>query len=274
MSLAATAAEESAAVAIPNEVEEDSHPVLEMEKIDAKRAKANRKKERKADREQSKIEEREQRKADAGPGARAIELEQLNQLLRPQNLKVDLILVAATGDMINYFINVQVKEVLSDGHCLYRAVADQMLLLLNASSSPSTSSSEAHHPTDQAHHWNREDCDFARLRARAGQHMRDHASDFAPFVGVDEASPEMEDYCRQVEDVGRAEWGGQLELKALASSLRSCICVYEANRPVLKMGEEFISAGVGGGAEAQPIRVSYHKHYYALGEHYNSVVPM
>jgi hypothetical protein len=33
------------------------------------------------------------------------------------------------------------------------------------------------------------------------------------------------------------------------------------------MGEQFEAEG------RTPVRVSFHQHYYALGEHYNSVVP-
>jgi OTU domain-containing protein 6 len=70
-----------------------------------------------------------------------------------------------------------------------------------------------------------------------------------------------------IEDVTKAEWGGQLELRAISSSFETCIIVYEATSPVLKMGEEFLST------EVPPVRLSFHKYYYALGEHYNSVVP-
>jgi OTU domain-containing protein 6 len=70
--------------------------------------------------------------------------------------------------------------------------------------------------------------------------------------------------------VARAEWGGQLELKALSNSLETCITVYEASSaPVLRMGEEYLD----GSSALPPIRLSYHKHYFALGEHYNAVVP-
>jgi OTU domain-containing protein 6 len=46
--------------------------------------------------------------------------------------------------------------------------------------------------------------------------------------------------------------------------------VYSATAPVLKMGEEFSEPGGAGGGTG-PLRLSYHKHYYALGEHYNSI---
>jgi OTU domain-containing protein 6 len=58
------------------------------------------------------------------------------------------------------------------------------------------------------------------------------------------------------------EWGGHLELRALSEGLNKCIVVYSANQPVLVLGEE-----------GDAIRLSYHLHYYSLGEHYNQVVP-
>ena len=66
-----------------------------------------------------------------------------------------------------------------------------------------------------------------------------------------------------------AEWGGQLEIRALCCCLERRILVYSADSPVLTMGEEV----VGAAAEKQPLKLAYHRHYYALGEHYNSVTP-
>ena len=85
--------------------------------------------------------------------------------------------------------------------------------------------------------------------------------------------------------------GGQLEIQALSRALQQSIVVYSADSPVLSMGpedqgheREEVGARAGTGVEAEegdagrrrrpPLRVSYHKHYYALGAHYNSVVPL
>jgi len=60
------------------------------------------------------------------------------------------------------------------------------------------------------------------------------------------------------------EWGGHLELRVLALALGRPIVVYSTEKPLtLEPGED---------DGTDPIRVSYHKHYYALGEHYNQVV--
>ena len=63
-----------------------------------------------------------------------------------------------------------------------------------------------------------------------------------------------------------AEWGGHLELRVLSMALKRPVWIYSASqlKPMIIEVENATSD--------EPIRVSYHKHYYALGEHYNEVV--
>ena len=68
-----------------------------------------------------------------------------------------------------------------------------------------------------------------------------------------------------------ASWGGQIEIQALSDALRTPVEVYAADQPVLVMGELY---GGANGSGLQPLRVTYHRKYYTLGEHYNSVVLM
>lgn len=83
---------------------------------------------------------------------------------------------------------------------------------------------------------------------------------------MESGTKEFEDYCRLVEDATGAEWGGHLEASALSACLEMPIWVYEVDKPIVKMGEEFESS------VCRPLRVTYHRHYYSLGEHYNSVM--
>ena len=78
------------------------------------------------------------------------------------------------------------------------------------------------------------------------------------------------DIYRKVESIITAEWGGQIEIRALSECLQRVIYIYEANAPVIKMGEEHHNRY----STEEPIRLTYHKHYYALGEHYNSVTTL
>lgn len=137
----------------------------------------------------------------------------------------------------------QIKEISSDGHCMYRAIEDQLAqrsqqgLVLS----------------------------MKELRSRTAEHMRNHADDFLPFLtnpntGDMYTSDEFEKYCSEVEHT--AAWGGQLELRALTQVLHLPIEVIQANSSTIKIGEEFNS---------DPVTLVYMRHAYGLGEHYNSV---
>lgn len=93
--------------------------------------------------------------------------------------------------------------------------------------------------------------------------MREHSEDFIPFIDCD-GDPEenFASYCDIVENSN--EWGGELEIRALAHALESPITVYSASSKPRKFGEEF---------PGEPLLISYHKHYYALGAHYNAIIP-
>ncbi|XP_028820306.1 deubiquitinase OTUD6B isoform X2 [Denticeps clupeoides] len=134
----------------------------------------------------------------------------------------------------------QVREVSSDGHCMYRAVEDQL-----AERGLGVGIEE--------------------LRRRTGEHMRSRADDFLPFLtnpqtGDLYTADEFEKYCSDV--AGTAAWGGQLELRALTQVLRIPIEVIQADSPSIVIGEEY---------EAPAIVLIYMRHAYGLGEHYNSV---
>lgn len=137
---------------------------------------------------------------------------------------------------------------------IYRSVADQLKLALTY---PSYSFLQ-----------NRIDSNitFADIRHFTAQHMRNNSSMYAPFLGLEGDSHEYSAYCDTVDSVVKAEWGGQLEINAICSFFEITIWVYEANKPILKMGEEFNTS--------PPLRLAYHRHYYSLGEHYNSIQPI
>ena len=61
-----------------------------------------------------------------------------------------------------------------------------------------------------------------------------------------------------------ADWGGQPELLALARALQRPIVVYSRDSAPLRMGE----------SDGEELVVTYHRDYYALGEHYNSTEPL
>lgn len=137
-------------------------------------------------------------------------------------------------------LKLQIKEIPSDGHCMYRAVEDQ----LEQQSKPIS---------------------VKELRSRTAEHMRSHADDFLPFLtnpdtGDMYTADEFEKYCDDVEHT--AAWGGQLEIRALTKILHLPIEVIQADSPTIKIGEEY---------DGEPITLVYMRHAYGLGEHYNTV---
>lgn len=155
-------------------------------------------------------------------------------------------------------LGLTVNEIKPDGHCLYRAVEDQ-LALLSGGSSPNT---------------------FQELREMVATYMRKHSSDFLPFFlsdnvvegGSDNSLVErFENYCKEVEST--AAWGGQLELGALTHCLGKHIMIFSGSFPDVEMGKEYKSDG-GKGSSNSSIKLSYHRHAFGLGEHYNSVIPI
>ncbi|KAK9822661.1 hypothetical protein WJX81_005494 [Elliptochloris bilobata] len=169
--------------------------------------------------------------ASQGPSDRATEARELQALLDPLRLVV--------------------RDIPADGHCLYRAVEDQLLQCGAASEATGS---------------------YPALRARVAAHMREHAADYAPFVlpedaegnGVDATSDEYEQHCRDIEET--AAWGGQVELGALAALLQRRITVYSVGMPAVDMGPD--DTGPKGA-----LRLCYLRHAFGLGEHYNSVQP-
>ena len=90
-------------------IDDENKPAVvvdeETEARERKIKKSRKKKDRQKEKEAEIQKEIEEENANAGPGLRKIELEQIQQVLTPLNLKV--------------------SEVDADGHCLYRAVAAQ-----------------------------------------------------------------------------------------------------------------------------------------------------
>jgi len=157
----------------------------------------------------------------------------------------------------------RVKEMVSDGHCLYRALADQAQAHeLPVSSSGGSSS-------------------FMSLRRLCAEYMRSHRDEFAPFVLTDEGEP-LDDagwasYLSSLESEQAAVWGGHTEIVALSKALRRPIVVWSADGK-MELGEEFCGPAAAASSSASPaadptaLHISFHRHYFGLGNHYNSVV--
>lgn len=143
-------------------------------------------------------------------------------------------------------LGLRIHDILPDGHCMYAAIVHQL------------QSKVVQHGHIAA--------DVASLRAATADEMLSKADEYMPFLeSVEGDREQFEAYCDRMRN--EAVWGGQVELRAMAQSLKCAIDVFAAGMPLLTMGEEFASH------DETRLTVSFHRHYYDLGDHYNSVVP-
>jgi OTU domain-containing protein 6 len=152
--------------------------------------------------------------------------------------------------------------VIGDGHCLFRAVAAQLVLAGGVGSG----------------------AEFMPLRRRAADVIRTFWEEFAPFLPYDPSDGYGEDmnaaraavgkYCDRV--AASNCWGGHPEIRALAYALGCPILVFRARSVPIQFlprgEEEQVISNVRGSGEARNVlRLSFHA-FYSAGEHYNSVV--
>jgi len=183
----------------------------------------------------SKTQLRKQKKQEA-EDARIKRIEEENRnIVPPRIIEANAILKQLNDESFT------IKEIPPDGNCLYNAVADQLALIGS--------------PSPRGHH--------LILRSSAVDYISAHRDEFSPFI-ISEAD-DFDSYCAKMRDP--AVWGGQIELQALAHALKVPIVVYSGDAPKVTMGEQYTSS-------SPSLHLSFHKHAYALGEHYNSVVPV
>ena len=204
---------------------DEENPAAQVQRV----TKAQRRRQNKEKKELEQDKERAQMKESGGPSSRELEIQRINDKLSHHGLEI--------------------KPVASDGHCMYRAIADQLAKNASGSHESVTTSSSPH----------------LLLRAMCVEMLRQRRAEFEPFMTLGEES--FESYCNKVGKT--AEWGGQLELRALAQALQETIVVVSATADDVVMGEEFSAAG-----RDRALTISFHQHYFSLGEHYNSTQTM
>ncbi len=219
------------------EKEEDPKP--QQKQLSAKE-KALAKRLRKKQNALQKQKEREEEIANAianAPNPRQLEIDAMKELyLNPHNL--------------------QIEEIAADGNCLYRAVArqlDYLGILLDGDDNSQSSSS------------------YEQMRKICATQLLEARNEYEPFCDLADSNvTSYEEYVDKVR--GSSEWGGHLELRALACALDKTIVVYSADGvPLYIRAKEDGSTG-NDDVEDGLIQLSFHRRYYALGEHYNSVV--
>ncbi|CAJ1950304.1 unnamed protein product [Cylindrotheca closterium] len=189
---------------VASELDDTTKELSEKEK---KQLKARKKKERQKEREIERQAALDSEIANAGPSLRDVELEQIEITLTPLDLCM--------------------KEVEADGHCLYRAIGAQM------------------------------GTDYQEIRGICADALRDNEPEFSPFCELTDAVSSFDSYVSQVRN--SAEWGGHLELRALSLALERPIHVFS-----VQSGTKPLEIDGGSGKGKEPLLLSYHLHYYAL----------
>lgn len=142
--------------------------------------------------------------------------------------------------------NLTIHDIDADGDCLYRAVEHQLAIA-----------------SDSGQKYN-----FRELRDKTSQYMLENPDEFMPFLLNDHgnlmSSQDYKNYCLQIAKT--KEWGGHLELTAISQFTNKPIHIYQAGNdtPIVIEPQKVTNK--------KPMLLSFHKHLYHLGEHYNSLV--
>lgn len=162
-------------------------------------------------------------------------------------------------------LNLKEVEVTPDGHCLYSAVAMQLdesgaglrpdptrIILQPPTQSRIETVSDPKHDGYRA------------VRAVTADFIVDHREDYEAFM-----EETFDDYTRKIKLT--AEWGGQLELQAIARAYGVDVNVIQADGRIEKIqgrdaGEEDEES------TKRAIWLAYYRHTYGLGEHYNALM--
>lgn len=217
--------------------------INEEVQVELKRDKARKKREKKLQKEAAATRAFEQAEKEAstdGSSLRNIELAKLDKKL--------------------CHFHLMVKEVAADGHCLFRALADQLKCLHDSKrrAFPAIAESKAPHML---------------LRSLCGNHILDQQDTFLPFFDFDEmAEQSVEAYVTKLKTT--SVWGGQMELRALSNVLNVPIHVFVADGEDIEFVPVVTAATDAGDNKLNDsLNITFHKHYLTAGEHYNSTRP-
>lgn len=157
-------------------------------------------------------------------------------------------------------------EVTPDGHCLYSAVAKQLdesglglrpdpsriVLQPSTQSRIDTVASPQHDG-------------YRAVRAVTADFIMEHKGDFEAFM-----EEPLESYTRKIKLT--AEWGGQLELQAIARAYGVEINVVQKDGRLEKIESGDSDSFDEEEKRKRVIWLAYYRHTYGLGEHYNALV--
>ncbi|KAK1141446.1 OTU protein [Aspergillus melleus] len=153
-------------------------------------------------------------------------------------------------------------EINPDGHCLYSAIASQLEESgLGLKPDPKRivlqppTQSRVETVTSPKHDG------YRAVRAVTADYIVEHKDDFEAFM-----EEPLDQYTRKIKLT--AEWGGQLELQAIARAYGVEINVIQGDGRIEKIesGDDSLDA-----ENKHVIWLAYYRHTYGLGEHYNAL---
>ncbi|OLY81903.1 OTU domain-containing protein 6B [Smittium mucronatum] len=207
-------------------------------------------------RARKKLEKRRQEMLDMQKEA---ELEALNE---PDKKKIEY----EQLEKILSIDNLQIKQVMPNGHCLYNSIIDQLQILPTPEISSSSDIDEVSFILN-----GQEVPSVSKLRQIAANYMLENKDQFMPFM-INEKTGDMMSYSEFLEHIKEISdtplWAGHFEITALSNSFKRPILIYRAD------SQDPIRIGFDEGfCSNPPMRISYHRYAFGLGEHYNSVRP-
>lgn len=164
-----------------------------------------------------------------------IKQQEIENINGPRNLEI----LAIHARLKNR--NLDIYTIPSDGDCLYKAVSHQLQTKLSITKT------------------------VEELRTNVASYIENNKEDFMPFLSNPNTyemltDDEFNEYCDNIRNT--KVWGGQLEIRALSNYLKCPITIIQAEGPeAIEQGTEF---------EKPPLIITYHRHMFSLGEHYNS----
>lgn len=157
-------------------------------------------------------------------------------------------------------------EINPDGHCLYSAIANQLDesgLGLRPDPSRFTlqSTTQSRVDTVSAPKYD----GYRAVRAVTADYITDHKDDFEAFM-----EEPLDQYTRKIKLT--AEWGGQLELLAIARAYGVDINVIQGDGRLEKIESGDMDSFDEEERAKRVIWLAYYRHTYGLGEHYNALI--
>lgn len=162
--------------------------------------------------------------------------------------------------------NLREIEINPDGHCLYSAIANQLDesgLGLRPDPSrftlQSTTQSRVETVSAPKHDG------YRAIRAVTADYITEHKGDFEAFM-----EEPLDQYTRKIKLT--AEWGGQLELLAIARAYGVDINIIQGDGRLEKIESGDMDSFDEEERAKRIIWLAYYRHTYGLGEHYNALV--